>query len=89
MTKEKEIQTCLNCKLQYCRGTEACPLLRLVTPAKTVNVSILIDLLRAGYDPAEICFSLVDRNLPDKRVRKKKAAHGAGTSKSGKTSRNG
>lgn len=60
MTKQQEAKTCLNCKSTTCRGADDCPALQLGHPRKSIKVSLLRDLLMAGYDPAEICFAVVE-----------------------------
>ena len=60
MTKQQEAQVCLNCKFSTCRGADNCPTLQLDQSRKTIKVSLLRDLLIAGYDPAEICFAVVE-----------------------------
>lgn len=60
MTKQQETRVCLNCKFSTCRGTDNCPALQLDHPRKSIKVSLLRDLLMAGYDPAEICFAVVE-----------------------------
>ena len=52
MTKQQEAKTCLNCKFTTCRGADDCPALQLDHPRKSIKVSLLRDLLMAGYDPA-------------------------------------
>lgn len=64
MNKDAEIKACLNCKFAVCRGAADCPALSLGKPKKSIKVSTLLDLLRAGYDPAEICFAVVEGGLP-------------------------
>lgn len=59
MTKQQETQVCLNCKFSTCRGADNCSALQLDHPRKSIKVSLLRDLLLAGYDPAEICFAVV------------------------------
>lgn len=60
MTKQQEAQVCLNCKFSTCRGADNCPALQLDQSRKTIKVPLLRDLLIAGYDPAEICFAVVE-----------------------------
>ena len=60
MTKQQEAKTCLNCKFTACRGADDCPALKLDRPRKLIKASLLRDLLMAGYDPAEICFAVVE-----------------------------
>ena len=60
MTKQQETQVCLNCKFSTCRGADNCSALQLDHPRKSIKVSLLRDLLLAGYDPAEICFAVVE-----------------------------
>lgn len=64
MSKQEEIRTCLSCKFSTCTGADTCPALQLVKRRKTVQVSLLSDLLRAGYDPAEILFAAVEGGVP-------------------------
>lgn len=64
MTKQEEISICLGCKFPVCKGAADCPAFQLAKPKKTVKVSLLVDLLRAGYDPAEICFAVVEGGVP-------------------------
>lgn len=60
MTKQQETKVCLNCKFATCRGSDNCPALQLDHPRKSIKVSLLRDLLMAGYDPAKICFAVVE-----------------------------
>lgn len=60
MNKAEKISVCLNCKFSSCSGEETCPALQVANAKKTIKISLLIDLLRAGYDPAEILFSVVE-----------------------------
>lgn len=64
MSKQEEIQACLNCKFSTCQGEDSCPALQVAKAQKTVKISLLVDLLRAGYDPAEILFSAVEGGVP-------------------------
>ncbi|WP_419020705.1 hypothetical protein [Intestinimonas butyriciproducens] len=41
-------------------GTDNCPALALDRPRKSIKISLLRDLLMAGYDPAEVCFAVVE-----------------------------
>lgn len=60
MTKQQEAKTCLNCKFTTCRGADDCPALSQLDHPRKSKVSLLRDLLMAGYDPAEICFAVVE-----------------------------
>lgn len=60
MSKQDEIKVCLNCKFSICRGADDCPALKLGSQKKAIKISLLRDLLLAGYDPAEICFAVVE-----------------------------
>lgn len=60
MTKQQEAKVCLNCKFSTCMGTDNCPALALDRPRKSIKISLLRDLLLAGYDPAEVCFAVVE-----------------------------
>lgn len=64
MRREDEAQVCLNCKFSTCKGAADCPALQVGKKRKTVPVAILEDLLRAGYDPAEILFAVVEGGMP-------------------------
>lgn len=64
MSRQEEIRTCLNCKFSTCTGTDTCPALQVAKARKSVKISLLVDLLRAGYDPAEILFSAVEGGVP-------------------------
>ena len=56
MTKQREAKVCLNCKFSTCMGTDNCPALALDRPRKSIKISLLL----AGYDPAEVCFAVVE-----------------------------
>lgn len=60
MSKKEETRTCLNCKFSTCRGADDCPALKVGSSRKSVKISLLRDLLLAGYDPAEVCFAVVE-----------------------------
>ena len=60
MSKKEETRICLNCKFSACRGADNCPALKVGGSRKSIKISLLRDLLLAGYDPAEICFAVVD-----------------------------
>lgn len=60
MSKAEETRTCLNCKFSACRGADDCPALKVSSSRKSVKISLLRDLLLAGYDPAEVCFAVVE-----------------------------
>lgn len=60
MTKQQEAKVCLNCKFSTCMSTDNCPALALDRPRKSIKISLLRDLLLAGYDPAEVCFAVVE-----------------------------
>lgn len=60
MSRQDEIRTCLSCKFSACRGSNNCPALKVDSKKKVVEISVLRDLLLAGYDPAEVCFAVVD-----------------------------
>ena len=47
-------------KLSTCRGPDKNPGLKVGSSRKSIKVSLLRDLLLAGYDPAEICFAVVE-----------------------------
>lgn len=60
MSKTDEARICLNCKFSTCRGADDCPALKVGSNKKSIKISLLRDLLLAGYDPAEICFAVVE-----------------------------
>lgn len=60
MSKNEETRICLNCKFSTCRGADNCPALKVGGAQKSIKISLLRDLLLAGYDPAEICFAVVE-----------------------------
>ena len=60
MSRQEEAQVCLNCKFKTCKGAADCPALKVNTNREFVRISLLRDLLMAGYDPAEICFAVVE-----------------------------
>ena len=60
MSKDEERRICLNCKFSACKGADDCPALQVGRSRKSIQISLLRDLLLAGYDPAEICFAVVE-----------------------------
>lgn len=60
MSQQEETRTCLNYKFSTCHGADNCPALKVSNSRKSIRVSLLRDLLLAGYDPAEICFAVVE-----------------------------
>lgn len=60
MSKTEETRICLNCKFSTCRGADNCPALKVGHSRKSIKISLLRDLLLAEYDPAEVCFAVVE-----------------------------
>ncbi len=60
MNKQEETQVCLNCKLSVCCGEDSCLVIKAGNIRKSVKITLLRDLLLAGYDPAAIIFSVVE-----------------------------